>query len=129
MDCSPPGSSVHGIFQARVLEWVAIAFSITLLDILIFNYSCLPAISPTWLRCMILLTCYWILVPEFFEHFFHLYSSGIGYHFSFFVVVFLASVSGLCKSHKFISVLFNSFRVVLKDLCSLFFKCFIQFTN
>ena len=28
MDCSPPGSSVHGISQARVLEWVAIAFSI-----------------------------------------------------------------------------------------------------
>ena len=27
MDCSPPGSSVHGIFQARVLEWSAIAFS------------------------------------------------------------------------------------------------------
>ena len=26
-DCSPPGSSVHRIFQARVLEWVAIAFS------------------------------------------------------------------------------------------------------
>ena len=27
MDCSPPGSSVHGIFQARVLEWVAISYS------------------------------------------------------------------------------------------------------
>ena len=27
MDCRPPGSSVHGIFQARVLEWGAIAFS------------------------------------------------------------------------------------------------------
>ena len=27
MDCSPPGFSAHGIFQARVLEWVAIAFS------------------------------------------------------------------------------------------------------
>ena len=27
MDCSPPGFSVHGIFQARVLEWGAIAFS------------------------------------------------------------------------------------------------------
>jgi len=27
MDCSPSGSSVHGIFQARVLEWVASAFS------------------------------------------------------------------------------------------------------
>ena len=26
MDCSPPGSSIHGIFQARVLEWVAIVF-------------------------------------------------------------------------------------------------------
>ena len=27
MDCSPPGSSIHGIFQTRVLEWAAIAFS------------------------------------------------------------------------------------------------------
>ena len=27
MDCSPPDSSVHGISQARILEWVAIAFS------------------------------------------------------------------------------------------------------
>ena len=27
MDCSPPGSSVHGIFQARILGWVAISFS------------------------------------------------------------------------------------------------------
>ena len=31
MDYSPPGSSVHGIFQARVLEWGAIAFSVRLL--------------------------------------------------------------------------------------------------
>ena len=29
MDCSPPDSSVRGIFQARVLEWGAIAFSET----------------------------------------------------------------------------------------------------
>ena len=29
MDCSPSGSSIHGIFQARVLEWGAIAFSVT----------------------------------------------------------------------------------------------------
>ena len=27
MDCSPPGSSVHGILQARILEWVAMPFS------------------------------------------------------------------------------------------------------
>ena len=29
VDCSLPGSSIHGVFQARVLEWVAIAFSIS----------------------------------------------------------------------------------------------------
>ena len=34
MDCSLTGSSVHGIFQARVLEWVAIAFSVDC------SYSC-----------------------------------------------------------------------------------------
>ena len=28
MDCSLPGSSVHGILQARILEWVAISFSV-----------------------------------------------------------------------------------------------------
>ena len=28
MDCSPPGSSIHGIFQATLLEWGAIAFSV-----------------------------------------------------------------------------------------------------
>ena len=32
MNCSPPGSSVHGIFQARILEWVAISFSIDCMD-------------------------------------------------------------------------------------------------
>ena len=33
MDCSLPGSSVHGIFQARVLEWGAIAFSMLTLHL------------------------------------------------------------------------------------------------
>ena len=32
MDCGPPGSSIHGSFQARVLEWVASAFSRDLAD-------------------------------------------------------------------------------------------------
>ena len=27
MDCSPPGPSIHGTFQARILEWVAISYS------------------------------------------------------------------------------------------------------
>ena len=37
MDCSLPGSSVHGMFQARVLEWGAIVFSIYLMKLLLFN--------------------------------------------------------------------------------------------
>ena len=32
VDCSPPGSSVYGIFQARILEWIAISFSRDLLN-------------------------------------------------------------------------------------------------
>ena len=32
IDCSLPGSSAHGIFQARVLEWGAITFSVTHAD-------------------------------------------------------------------------------------------------
>ena len=35
MDCSPPGSSICGIFQARVLEWGAVAFSVIYPDHLI----------------------------------------------------------------------------------------------
>ena len=33
MDCSLPGFSIHGIFQARVLEWGAVAFSKDLLGL------------------------------------------------------------------------------------------------
>ena len=41
MDCSLPGSSVHGICQARVLEWVAIAFSIiSFLEDAFLNTEC-----------------------------------------------------------------------------------------
>jgi len=38
MDCSPPGSSVHRILQAKILEWVSIPFSRDLPD---------PGIEPT----------------------------------------------------------------------------------
>ena len=37
MDCSLPGSSVHGIFQARVLEWGAIAFSVQVYNTLLLT--------------------------------------------------------------------------------------------
>ena len=36
IDCSLPGSSIHGIFQARILEWGAIAFSATFPNVLFF---------------------------------------------------------------------------------------------
>ena len=39
MDCSPPGSSIHGIFQARVLEWGAIAFSLLMPRCLFFIFG------------------------------------------------------------------------------------------
>ena len=39
MDCSPPGSSIHGIFQARVLDWGAIAFSYVWVDS--WNNACI----------------------------------------------------------------------------------------
>ena len=39
MDCSLPGSSVHGIFQARVLEWGAIAFSDLIAQLTLINIA------------------------------------------------------------------------------------------
>ena len=56
MDFSLPGSSIHGIFQARVLEWGAIAFSITeLAHFTYFVASCIPSkahVAKT-IRCLL----------------------------------------------------------------------------
>ena len=46
MDCSPPGSSIHGIFQARVLQWGAIAFSTTPLKLLSQNQITVTLLNP-----------------------------------------------------------------------------------
>ena len=46
MNCSLPGSSIHGIFQARVLEWVAIAFSATNTNNLL-SAKCCAGLSST----------------------------------------------------------------------------------
>ena len=45
MDCSPPGSSVHGIFQARVLEWGAIAFSMDQLTFLLIVFLIIAVLT------------------------------------------------------------------------------------
>ena len=51
MDCSLPGSSIHGIFQARVLEWGATAFSYTALT---YSFPYLEPVcfsmSSTWMQ-------------------------------------------------------------------------------
>ena len=50
MGCSPPGSSVHVIFQARILEWVAISFSVLCSIVWFFMmwlYSCIMKLSFT----------------------------------------------------------------------------------
>ena len=48
MDCSPPGSSIHGIFQTRELEWGAIAFSVSNINLLLIHLPellfCLPVL-------------------------------------------------------------------------------------
>ena len=43
-DCSLPGSSVHGIFQARVLEWGAIVFSLQMLRLALSGFHVSPNI-------------------------------------------------------------------------------------
>ena len=42
MDCSPPGSSVHGIFQTRIVDWVAVSYSSDLHD------PRMELVSPAW---------------------------------------------------------------------------------
>ena len=57
MDCSPPGSFVHGILQARLLEWVAISFSIEWLKVItkVMQSAILNRqhVNRNWKNCMI----------------------------------------------------------------------------
>ena len=62
MDCSLPGSSIHGIFQARVLEWVAIAFSE------LFLYDFLKTFFPHIYRTHLYLLLYTELYIWLFDH-------------------------------------------------------------
>ena len=56
IDCSLPGSSVHGIFQARVLEWGAIAFSYAHIHNTWYCFTCLSVICSLFNR-MLLRSC------------------------------------------------------------------------
>ena len=68
MDCSLPGSSVHGIFQARVLEWSAIAFSTSIT----ISYLFRPVYTLLMLKRL-----------QRFLYFFMQYSSHISYYIKY----------------------------------------------
>ena len=54
MDCSPPGSSVHGIFQARILERVAISYSRFLT---VYGYNCSISLFVIVVSILLCLIC------------------------------------------------------------------------
>jgi len=54
MDCSLPGSSVHGILQARILEWVAVPFTRGFFSIVVSHYY---AADPRWLSILYIVVC------------------------------------------------------------------------
>ena len=58
MDCSPLGSSVHGICQARVLKWVAIAFS----------SNSIYVVSIYWLKMKYIYSLYWMKTSAQFSN-------------------------------------------------------------
>jgi len=62
MDCSLPGSSVGGIFQARVLEWGAIAFSVLVIRAMQIKITIVPTYPWFYFLCFQLLTVN--LVPK-----------------------------------------------------------------
>ena len=56
MDCSPPGSSAHGIFQARALEWGAIVYFPFHLIIRLFIYSLNSCSKPDVVSALVMPT-------------------------------------------------------------------------
>ena len=72
MDCSLTGSSIHGIFQARVLEWGAIAFSVYKGCRTIFLLLCLTSLSMTISRSICVAANEW--------HYFILFNGWIIFH-------------------------------------------------
>ena len=83
MDCSLPGSSVHGIFQARVLEWGAIAFSkyVSYIRVILDTFLKNKYLYMFWLKKIRLLTIIYSIYVLFlsFHYFFTLKLLQVSY--------------------------------------------------
>ena len=96
MDCGPPGSSIHGIFQARVLEWGAIAFSgnVPLVSLIFLKRS---LVFPIPLFSSISL--HWSLRKTFLSLFVILWNSAFRWIYLSFSLPFTSLLfSAICKA-------------------------------
>ena len=110
-DCSPPSSSVHGILQARVLEWGAIAFSMRLSSFLFILFSSCCSVSAVFailssssLLCsaasLILL-----LVPSNAFHLSFVFIAHCLFFKSSGSLVNICCIFSICDSNHFISMI------------------------
>ena len=89
MDCSPPGSSIHGIFQARALEWVAVAFSSPDYADVNLSYSFSCCMEP---HCVDVNHIFYVWVSRWFPIYYH---EKFCYNFFFF---YFSNTLGLTPS-------------------------------
>ena len=98
MDCNPPDSSVHGIFQARTLQWVAISFS---------RRSFWPR-NQTWVSCIV-------------GRFFTVWANRLAL---FFLSLSLTSLFGFIRFlHECVSVLFQNILFSKQKKSNIFLLC------
>ena len=94
-DCSPPGSSVHGIFQARILDWVAISFSKIFFIPILLRYDW----HAYWLSCVWLFVTPWTVACQApLSMGFSRQEYWVGYH-TLLQWIFLAEGWNLCHLH------------------------------
>ena len=115
MDCSPVGSSVHGISQARILTWVAISFSKRGL-ILVANY--LFFFFPQHLLLALSVSLVHQKRKKTNKHFWLLFPSAVGTSYqSHLIVVF--SMCWLITFYLY-ACMFNLLKILLRSFSTLF---------
>ena len=117
MDCSLPGSSIHGVFQARVLEWGAIAFSLFFWDPYNSNvgaFDIVPEVSETILSSFH--SFYFIpLMRSYFHHF--IFQLTDLFFFRYSAIDSFQSIFNFSNCVASVCLFFNSSRRLLIDSC------------